>query len=173
MFAKECGRIWPISLHQIEATVSAYLGPGRVAGNRQDAAFSRQVAMYLAKHVGRWSTPKIGKFYNGRHHTTVLYSIEKIERLRERDASLDALLELFCAELSAWSTHAGGLSAYRCEASVEGVDLPLPSPFWRSISFGKPEERSVSAVETDTLLSERLIRGEQRQVQRASPRDPV
>jgi hypothetical protein len=113
------------------------------------------------------------KGYNGRHHTTVLYSIEKIERLRKRDASLNALLELLCAELSAWSTHAWSLSAYRCEASVDGFDLPLPSPCWRSISLCKPEERSVSAVETDTLLNERLIRGDQRRVQRASPRDPV
>jgi hypothetical protein len=56
MSTEQQGRIWPISLHQIEATVSAYLGPGRVAGNCQDSAFSRQVAMYLAKHVGRWST---------------------------------------------------------------------------------------------------------------------
>jgi chromosomal replication initiator protein len=66
--------------------------------------------MYLAKHVGRWSTTKIGKFYNGRHHTTVLYSIEKIESLREKDASLDALLELLCAELSAWSAQVPLLS---------------------------------------------------------------
>jgi hypothetical protein len=100
MCTEQQGRIWPINPHQIEATVSGYLGPGRVAGNCQDSAFSRQVAMYLAKHVGRWSTTRIGKFYNGRHHTTVLYSIEKIESLREKDASLDALLELLCAELS-------------------------------------------------------------------------
>jgi hypothetical protein len=60
--------------------------------------------MFFAKDVERWSTPKIGKFYNGRHHTTVLYySIQKIERLRENDASPDALLELICGELSAWT----------------------------------------------------------------------
>jgi hypothetical protein len=129
--------------------------------------------MYLAKHVGRWSTTKIGKFYNGRHHTTVLYSIEKIESLRERDASLNALLGLLCAELSAWSTHAGGLSDYRWDGGVDGVDLPLPSPCWRSMSFCKPEERRVCAVETDALLNERLIRVDQRRAQHASPRDPV
>ena len=50
--------------------------------------------MYLAKHVGGWSTPQIGRFYNGRHHTTVLHAIQKIERLRERDESVRALLEV-------------------------------------------------------------------------------
>src|SRR5207302_1448079 len=45
-------------------------------------------------------TTRIGRFYNGRHHTTVLHSIEKIERLREADESLDALIEVITAELS-------------------------------------------------------------------------
>jgi Bacterial dnaA protein helix-turn-helix len=55
--------------------------------------------MYLAKNVVGWSTTRIGRFYNGRHHTTVLHSIEKIERLRETDESLDALIEVITAEL--------------------------------------------------------------------------
>jgi len=55
--------------------------------------------MYLAKHVGGWSTPQIGRFYNGRHHTTVLYAIEKVERLRKKDPSVDALLEVLSGDL--------------------------------------------------------------------------
>ena len=56
--------------------------------------------MYLAKSVGGWSTTRIGRFYNGRHHTTVLHAIEKIERLRQVDDSLDALIEVITGELS-------------------------------------------------------------------------
>lgn len=56
--------------------------------------------MYLAKNVGGWSTTRIGRFYNGRHHTIVLRAIEKIERLRQSDESLDALIEVITAELS-------------------------------------------------------------------------
>ena len=74
--------IWRLSLEQIEATVADHLGNGRVPGNQAGACFSRQVSMYLAKNVGGWSTTRIGRFYNGRHHTTVLHAIEKIERLR-------------------------------------------------------------------------------------------
>lgn len=99
MFDSQEARIWPVTLPEIETTVSAYLGPGRVPGNKQGECFSRQVSMYLAKHVGGWSTPQIGRFYNGRHHTTVLYAIQKIERLRERDGSVNALLEVLCDEL--------------------------------------------------------------------------
>jgi chromosomal replication initiator protein len=81
MFEQKAG-IWRLSLEQIEATVTDHLGRGRVRGNQPVPCFSRQVSMYLAKNVGGWSTTRIGRFYNGRHHTTVLHAIAKIERLR-------------------------------------------------------------------------------------------
>src|ERR1700742_2901380 len=92
--------IWRLSLEQIEATVADHLGNGRVPGNQAAACLSRQVSMYLAKNVAGWSTTRIGRFYNGRHHTTVLHAIEKIDRLRQTDESLDALIEVITAELS-------------------------------------------------------------------------
>lgn len=62
-----------VPLATIDAIVSARLG---VKGNTQPAVFNRQIAMYLARHVGGWSTTAIGKFYSGSHHTTVLYMRE-------------------------------------------------------------------------------------------------
>ena len=56
--------------------------------------------MYLAKNVAGWSTTRIGRFYDGRHHTTVLHAIGKIERLRQTDESINALIEVITAELS-------------------------------------------------------------------------
>lgn len=91
--------IWRPSLEQIDATVSGQLGPGRVTGNEQGPCFSRQISMYLAKHVGGWSLIRIGRFYNGRHHTTVLHAIQKIQRLRCEDESVDALIEVLTAAL--------------------------------------------------------------------------
>ena len=93
--------IWPIPLSQIEEIVSAHLGPGRIRSNAAGPCLSRQVSMYLAKHVGGWSLPKIGRFYNGRHHTTVLYAIAKIEELRKTDQTFDALLDVLTAALVA------------------------------------------------------------------------
>lgn len=89
-----------LSLEQIEATVADHLENGRVPGNQAAPCLSRQVSMYLATNVGGWSTTRIGRFYNGRHHTTVLHAIEKIENLRNTDESLDALIEVITAELS-------------------------------------------------------------------------
>ena len=93
--------IWRASLARIEKVVSGHLGAGRVAGNAPGPCFSRHISMYLAKHVGRWSLPQIGRFYNGRHHTTVLHAIRKIEGLRRADESIDALLEVLTNELAA------------------------------------------------------------------------
>jgi hypothetical protein len=88
-----------IPLETIDAAVRSRLGPARVAGNSQPAAFNRQVAMYLAKHVGGWTTTKIGKFYNGRDHSTVCHSIRRVEIMRDDDPELDALLSSMSDDL--------------------------------------------------------------------------
>ena len=80
-----------LSLAEIDAVVSAKLGATRTLGNAQPACFNRQVAMYLAARVGRWST-LIGRFYNGRDHSTVCHGIQRIEELRDSDPDVDALL---------------------------------------------------------------------------------
>jgi DnaA-like protein len=81
-----------IPLSEIDTVVSARLGPTRGLGNSQPTCFNRQVAMYMAKHVGRWTVAIIGRFYNGRDHSTVSYSIQRIEALRESDPQVDALI---------------------------------------------------------------------------------
>jgi hypothetical protein len=81
-----------IPLSKIDAVVNKHLGPARVRGNAQPNALYRQIAMYLGKHVGRWSTTQIGRFYNGRDHSTVCYAIRRIESLRRNDPAADALI---------------------------------------------------------------------------------
>jgi hypothetical protein len=80
------------SLAEIDRVVSVRLGPTRGLGNSQPACFNRQIAMYLASHVGRWSTTIIGRFYNGRDHSTVSYGVQRIESLHESDPEIDALI---------------------------------------------------------------------------------
>jgi hypothetical protein len=91
-FAPPSAPVRRIPLAEIDALVSARLGPTRGLGNSQPACFNRQVAMYLAARVGRWSTTAIGRFYGGRDHSTVCYGIQRIESLSESDSEVDALL---------------------------------------------------------------------------------
>jgi hypothetical protein len=88
-----------ISLAEIDVTVAARLGPTRGLGNSQPSCFNRQVAMYLARHLGRWSTTMIGRFYDGRDHSTVCHGIQRIQALRESDPDVDALLSELKREL--------------------------------------------------------------------------
>jgi len=55
-------------------------------------AYPRQIAIYLAKELTPMSLPEIGQAFGGKHHTTVLHSIMKIDRLRHEDQDLNNLL---------------------------------------------------------------------------------
>ena len=94
-------RMRQTALAEIDRIVSERLGRARVVGNAQPAAFNRQVAMYLAKRVGGWSLTKIGKFYNGRHHTTVCHAIRRIEALRAVNPDVEGLLAVLVDEIKA------------------------------------------------------------------------
>jgi len=61
--------------------------------NSKQIAFPRQVAMYLCKQLTDLSYPEIGKQFNDKHHSTVMYSVEKIETLRDQDPDLDRTIK--------------------------------------------------------------------------------
>jgi hypothetical protein len=106
----------PICLAEIDTAVSARLGPTRGVGNSQPACFNRQVAMYLARHVGRWTTAIIGRFYDSRDHSTVSYGIQRIEMLRGNDPEVDALITDLKRQLTSKddTASAGVASEERC-----------------------------------------------------------
>ena len=68
--------------------------------NSKQIAFPRQVAMYLCKKLTDLSFPEIGKQFNDKHHSTVMYSVEKIEKLRVEDKDLDRTLQQFLDQFS-------------------------------------------------------------------------
>lgn len=61
--------------------------------NRREIARPRQIAMYLAKELTQASLPEIGRAFGGKHHTTVLHSIHRIEELRQSDPDLNRLIQ--------------------------------------------------------------------------------
>ena len=57
----------------------------KAKNNSRAIVYPRQIAMYLAKHLTEASLPEIGRQFGGKHHTTVLHSVDKIEnRAQER-----------------------------------------------------------------------------------------
>lgn len=61
----------------------------KVRSNTRAIAFPRQVAMYIVKQLTTASLPEIGRQFGGKHHTTVLHSINKIEEMRRSDKELN------------------------------------------------------------------------------------
>jgi chromosomal replication initiator protein len=63
--------------------------------NSKSIAMPRQIAMYLCKALTSASLPEIGKSFGGKHHSTVIHSIRKIEDLRKRDGDFNTLISNF------------------------------------------------------------------------------
>src|SRR5947209_2409514 len=61
----------------------------KMRSNTKAIAFPRQIAMYIVKQLTSASLPEIGRQFGGKHHTTVLHSIHKIDALRRSDKELN------------------------------------------------------------------------------------
>ena len=54
----------------------------------------RQIAMYLCKTMTHASLPEIGRSFGGKHHSTVIHSIRKIETLRKKDRDFNNVINM-------------------------------------------------------------------------------
>jgi chromosomal replication initiator protein len=55
----------------------------------------RQIAMYLCKSLTHASLPEIGRSFGGKHHSTVIHSIKKVEELRRKDSDFNSQINTF------------------------------------------------------------------------------
>jgi chromosomal replication initiator protein len=63
--------------------------------NSKSVAMPRQVAMYLCKTLTNASLPEIGRSFGGKHHSTVIHSIRKVDDLRKGDKDFNNLITSF------------------------------------------------------------------------------
>ena len=88
----------PITPQEIFKVVSAHYGIKvsdlKSKSNARQIAYPRQIAMYLCKLLTDTSYPEIGKLFNNKHHSTVIYSVEKIERLKDEDSSVAGTIDM-------------------------------------------------------------------------------
>ncbi len=86
----------PVSMEMIQKTVaekfSIKMADLKAKNNAKAVAFPRQIAMYLAKALTSASLPEIGKGFGGKHHSTVIHSVRKIEAERKKDPEFDRLI---------------------------------------------------------------------------------
>jgi chromosomal replication initiator protein len=95
----------PVTIEMVQAEVARQFGlhVNDLRGNRrtQDVAYARHIAMYLSRELTEASLPQIGARFGGRHHTTVIHGVDKVERqLKDgHDPQLQDLLALIGARL--------------------------------------------------------------------------
>jgi chromosomal replication initiator protein len=93
-----------ITIETIQRTVAENFGM-RVAelkqkNNSRQIVVPRQIAMYLAKQLTEASLPEIGRQFGGKHHTTVMHSIGKIDEQRRTDKDLNRTINKMMETLS-------------------------------------------------------------------------
>ena len=59
----------------------------------RDAVSARQIAMYLIRSMTNLSLDEIGKVFDNRDHSTVLYSIQQIEKKMKKDAAFAEMVK--------------------------------------------------------------------------------
>ena len=86
-----------ITIEDISQTVAKYFGINVMdLSNKkrtQSLVYPRQIAMYLCRELADLTYPKIGEYYGGRDHTTVIHAYEKISRSKKTDKKLSRNLE--------------------------------------------------------------------------------
>ena len=88
-----------VTIEQIQKFVSDFYqlkyGDLKSRNNAKSVSMPRQIAMYMCKALTNASLPEIGKSFGGKHHSTVIHSIRKIEEMRRRDADFNSQINSF------------------------------------------------------------------------------
>ena len=88
-----------ITIETIQRFVSDYYqlktGDLKARNNSKSVAMPRQIAMYLCKALTHASLPEIGRSFGGKHHSTVIHSLKKVEEMRKRDEDFNSLITNF------------------------------------------------------------------------------
>lgn len=84
-------------IHKIQKVVSEYFQISvediRSKKRSSNIAFPRQIAMYLCRNLTNESFPKIGTEFGGKDHSTVMHSVEKIEKEIKTNKELNNIIE--------------------------------------------------------------------------------
>jgi chromosomal replication initiator protein len=93
-----------ITIETIQRTVAEQFGMRvpelKQKNNSKAIVVPRQIAMYLAKQLTEASLPEIGRQFGGKHHTTVMHSISKIDEQRRADKDLNRTINKLMETLS-------------------------------------------------------------------------
>ena len=126
-----------VTIEQIQKFVADYyhlkLHELKSRNNSKSVAMPRQVAMYLCKSLTHASLPEIGRSFGGKHHSTVIHSIKKVEEMRKKSGDFDkqvaqpvGVVQVAVASFGRASGFPQAACAWIADA-VDGAKDPFPT----------------------------------------------
>ena len=89
----------PVSIEMIQKFIADHfnlkISELKAKNNSKSIARPRQIAMYLTKSLTGASLPEIGKEFGGKHHSTVIHSIRRVDDERKQNPEFDRLIHSF------------------------------------------------------------------------------
>ncbi len=89
----------PVTIDQVQKFIANYyqlrVADLKSRNNSKSITLPRQIAMFLCKTLTNASLPQIGKTFGGKHHSTVIHSIRKIETRCKNDREFNKLINSF------------------------------------------------------------------------------
>jgi len=102
-FAKECLsdghglRAIPITIPEIQQAVCEFyrIKISELVSNRRSRAFSipRQIAIHLSRELTGLSLADIGAVFGNKDHSTIIYSIQKIRDIAQKDEKVKSAID--------------------------------------------------------------------------------
>ena len=62
------------------------------SNRRANLSKARQIAIYLVKDITNMSMEQIGNEFNGRHHSTIVYTCQQVEKNMEFDPKVKEMI---------------------------------------------------------------------------------
>ncbi len=93
----------PLTLSTIQKHVAEYFNVSisdlSSKTRTKEIAFSRQIAMYLARELTPLSLPKIGEGFGNRDHTTVMHACDKIKSTLKNDSDTKNVINILISQI--------------------------------------------------------------------------
>ena len=92
-----------VSIERIQKVVADYFSVKvsalKARSNSKAITQPRQIGMYLCRNLTSASLPEVGRAFGGKHHTTVMHSIRKVETKRSNEKDFNNLIDMFLESL--------------------------------------------------------------------------
>ena len=92
-----------VTIEHIQKIVADYfnlkVSALKAKSNSKMIAHPRQIGMYLCRALTSASLPEIGRAFGGKHHTTVMHSVKKIEAKKSSNREFNNLIKMFLDSL--------------------------------------------------------------------------